>query len=1155
MVDRTPSSRWLRFGAYLVDLEAARLSCRGRRISLQQLPFRVLALLLDRPGEVVSRDALRAAVWPEGTYVDFEHGLNTAVKKLRHALGDSAARPRFIETLPQRGYRFLARVEEVSDDAPQREGASLVLVLPGPLDPDERQRLSRLLRNTLEATGGTLRAETGDGMAGTYDTPQEAVRSAVALQQVVGPASGLQIGVALGSSPASRRAASRALAAAGPGEIRCTRPLASRVVGEAGVVLPDGPTLERAGDATSLPIGYEAAPRAVLLDRPPFVGRAREMEALDACLDAARRGAGGLALVSGEPGIGKSRLLMELGGLARKSGMLVLSGRCSQGDWALPYGPFVEALARHCESVDDATLRADLGAEAGVVARVVPELRRRLGDLYLPPPLRADEDRQLILDALRDVVLNLARRRALLLELDNLHWADASTLALLGHLARAASAAPLLLVGSYRSQEVEPDRPFARALGALRAEARCGEIVLRGLTPAAICEMIETVSGEEEAQDISAAFHRASGGSPFFLREILLDLIISGKLAREGGHWTHSFTFDELTLSDGALVVIEHRLSRLSDPARRLLVTASAFDGPFPFEVACAAAGLSESAGLDALDEALHAQLARPAESGPGYDFSHALFRQALYRRMTAERRARLHRRIAEELESFHGPEVLEHAAEIARHYHRGASLPGSAAGAVYALAASESAHAAAALEDEAQYLAMALELMSPGDPRRGRALARLSLSRAWTGATGLAAKEALAAATEVAAVEGTAAATDFLADAADAVWWGGFDRAAWELAHEGLRLAGASRDVAWARLMAHELTHRAAVDPAHPGIPLDSPDRQALSDVILAHPQSLDLQVENELWRYVTFTSRKEVLERAAHVPQLVAYWAGEIEHALPGTYEAADVAEARGQLTRAAILNVTAASLEGALGRFGEAEWSFTRAKELASRRPGSPLLALWLGAVPAELAIARGEGLAAQLPAYEAVLRFAAPENQWAMAITRAGAALAYADAGRPEEARASVRAVGPALERAWGWAVGYTLTIHLATAALWTLRARDEGGLLERNLRAKVLVPDFRSPHTDARLSMARLCALDQRCDEAADWLDQARRVLDAQGARPLRALCDFDEALMWWRIEPDDPRVPPLLDTALERFAALGMHGWTKRAAALREKLR
>lgn len=100
------------FDAFQVDLRAGELHKTGRKIKLQEQPFQALAMLLERPGEVVTRDEFRMRLWPEDTFVDFEHSLNTAIKKLRHALGDDKSKPRFVETLPKRGYRFIGEVQQ-----------------------------------------------------------------------------------------------------------------------------------------------------------------------------------------------------------------------------------------------------------------------------------------------------------------------------------------------------------------------------------------------------------------------------------------------------------------------------------------------------------------------------------------------------------------------------------------------------------------------------------------------------------------------------------------------------------------------------------------------------------------------------------------------------------------------------------------------------------------------------------------------------------------------------------------------------------------------------------------------------------------------------------------------------------------------------------
>lgn len=118
MNERHANAPVVRFGVYEVDLKAGELRRRGLRIHLPEQAFRVLALLLLRPGELVTRDELRAKLWPEDTFVDFDHGLNTAIYKIRRALADSAGSPRFVETVARRGYRFLASVEGLPNEKP-----------------------------------------------------------------------------------------------------------------------------------------------------------------------------------------------------------------------------------------------------------------------------------------------------------------------------------------------------------------------------------------------------------------------------------------------------------------------------------------------------------------------------------------------------------------------------------------------------------------------------------------------------------------------------------------------------------------------------------------------------------------------------------------------------------------------------------------------------------------------------------------------------------------------------------------------------------------------------------------------------------------------------------------------------------------------------
>jgi len=147
---------------------------------------------------------------------------------------------------------------------------------------------------------------------------------------------------------------------------------------------------------------------------------------------------------------------------------------------------------------------------------------------------------------------------------------------------------------------------------------------------------------------------------------------------------------------------------------------------------------------------------------------------------------------------------------------------------------------------------------------------------------------------------------------------------------------------------------------------------------------------------------------------------------------------------------------------------------------------------------------------------------------------------------------VRAVLPAIRQAPGWSQNYTQLVDLACEACWRVDRADFVEVLELNLRSKILEPDFRRASTDARLSMARLAALSERFDEATEWFAASRRVLDEQGARPLRAIVDFEEALMYVRRDESAhrERAGALIDAALRQFEVLGMIGWQRRAEKL-----
>src|SRR5262249_5954114 len=254
------------------------------------------------------------------------------------------------------------------------------------------------------------------------------------------------------------------------GQILCSAVVPGLLVGQSAFTFRECGPIEINGLAapvSACEVLYRGDQPTALLTHTPFVGRTNELARLAAKLQEVRAGHGGLAMLAGEPGIGKTRTLEEFAETARNAGAHLLWGRCYEGEAARPYGPFAEAIADHARAADAGALEADLGIGAAPLARVVSALRERLPGIPEPAALQPDEERVRLLDAAAQFLIALSARAPLVLVLDDLHWADGASIALLRHVARFAARHRLLLLGAYRDVEVGPSHPLFDALGAL----------------------------------------------------------------------------------------------------------------------------------------------------------------------------------------------------------------------------------------------------------------------------------------------------------------------------------------------------------------------------------------------------------------------------------------------------------------------------------------------------------------------------------------------------------------------------------------------------------------------------------------------------------------------------------------------------------------
>ena len=353
-------------------------------------------------------------------------------------------------------------------------------------------------------------------------------------------------------------------------------------------------------------------------------------------------------------------------------------------------------------------------------------------DLAPPPPLQPDEERFRLLDAAAQFFTAVSARAAVLLVLDDLQWADAGTAMMMRHVARSCGHRRFLIAGAYRTTEVVTRDPLADVLGAMQAEAECTVIRLQALGAEAIGQLVAAEAGAPVSPSLATAIAAHTGGNPFFAKEMIRHLQEERALAEDGSGALEA-SLPLVAVPEGVRQVLARRCARLPARANRLAEAASGFAGPFLFPVAAAAAGLGDRAALAALDELLAAGLIRPGQAPERYEFGHALVRQTIYDALSPSRQARLHRRLAQALQTARAavPGCAD-PGEIVAQYAGSRALPGAAAGVPLAIEAADLAQAAGAHETAVAFLTTAADLAGPDDERLTTVRARLGLALAW---------------------------------------------------------------------------------------------------------------------------------------------------------------------------------------------------------------------------------------------------------------------------------------------------------------------------------------------------------------------------------------------------------------------------------------
>jgi predicted ATPase len=493
------------------------------------------------------------------------------------------------------------------------------------------------------------------------------------------------------------------------------------------------PVTQQAGARTSPPQPRPPpapAPAPALGARPlgPFVDRERELALLVAGLGEALAGRGQALLLAGEPGIGKTRLIEELARIARERGAAVLWGRCYDGEGAPAYWPWMQIIRAYAATAPIDALRRELGSAAADIALVVPDLRERLPDVPLAATLDPEQTRFRLFDAVTAFLAAVAARTPLVLVLDDLHWADRSSLLLLEYLADALHGIPMLLVGSYRDVEVDRRHPVTRTLARFSREGTGARIQLTGFGPDDIARFSEVTTGQTSPAGLAEAIYAQTEGNPFFVREVVRLLVEEGRYApiEQVGSW-------RISIPRGVREAIVLRLDRLSETTNRVLMVAAVIGREFHLAVLEQVSDLPPSEALAAVEDGLAAGALVESATSPGlFRFSHALIQQTLYEELSRARRVGLHRRIAEAIERVYAANLTPWLDTLAWHYYQAAPDGAPAKAIEYLTLAGTHAMDQVAWAEAAGHFARALELLDslPAADERRRCELLLALGR-----------------------------------------------------------------------------------------------------------------------------------------------------------------------------------------------------------------------------------------------------------------------------------------------------------------------------------------------------------------------------------------------------------------------------------------
>ena len=496
--------------------------------------------------------------------------------------------------------------------------------------------------------------------------------------------------------------------------------------------IPSGDTDPARADYPPVsPIVLEVSPFS-LAQRTAFAGRETEGAAIRAALDRARDGHGSIMVLAGGPGVGKSRLAMEMAEYASRVGFRCLVGHCYERDEPFPFLPFVEIIESglaQAASLDE--FRRRMGDSAPELAQIVPSLRRVFPDIPPPLDLPPAQKRRYLFQSISEGLGRAARTRSYVYIVEDLHWADESTLALLIHLANRVAQLPIVIICTYRDGFPQHNSALVRTLEEL---IRMGTrpLKLSGLSKDAIAQMLHSLSEGQAPENLVNLIFEESQGYPFFVEEVYRHLVEEGKVFDAAGKFRTDIKIDEIDVPENVRLIIGRRLERFDENEKRVLAAAAMIGRSFSFRLLTEVSQVDVDELFAVIEKAQQMEIIVPSSEGPEkpFTFTHELVRQSLLAGISSPRRQHLHAAVAQAIELVYPGAVNERPGEIADHLIKAGSFADEQKLVRWLTLAGKSALKAAAFEDARRNFQSALSHKGAIEARdRADLLARLAMA------------------------------------------------------------------------------------------------------------------------------------------------------------------------------------------------------------------------------------------------------------------------------------------------------------------------------------------------------------------------------------------------------------------------------------------